>query len=161
MFYQFVSPILSTKFSQFEQLKKKEKILLVQNIFHKFRIPNIRIFLFQLTNLELSKEQIHKVSTNIFPITRLISSRVTKKHMTQTGTCLLVVFFCILKRKEDMNPQRKKYHSRTVTIVCNVFSLDYIFFPTRRLACYVSHYGAFFQGYCWEFKFNARINNYR
>ena len=82
-------------FSQFEQLKKKEKILLVQNIFHKFRIPNIRIFLFQLTNLALSKEPIHKVSTNIFPTTRLISSRVTKMHMTQTGTYLLVVLFCI------------------------------------------------------------------
>ena len=41
-------------FSQFEQLKKKEKILLVQNIFHKFWIPNIRIFLFQLTKWALS-----------------------------------------------------------------------------------------------------------
>ena len=95
-------------FSQFEQLKKKEKILLVQNIFHKFRIPNIRIFLFQLTNLELSKEQIHKVSTNIFPTTRLISSRVTKKHMTQTGTYLLVVLFCILKRERGHEPTKEE-----------------------------------------------------
>ena len=108
MFYQFVSPILSMKFSQFEQLKKKEKILLVQNIFHKFRIPNIRIFLFQLTNLALSKEPIHKVSTNIFPTTRLISSRVTKKHMTQTGTYLLVVLFCILKRERGHEPTKEE-----------------------------------------------------
>ena len=142
MFYQFVSPILSTKFSQFEQLKKKEKILLVQNIFKKFRIPNIRIFLFQLTNWALSyvNSQSKYKHISYYVHTRLISSRVTKMHMTQTGTYLLVVLY--FKGEEDMN------HSQTVTSVCNVFSLDYTFFPTRRLVCYVSHYGAFFHGYC-------------
>ena len=145
MFYQFVSPILSTKFSQFEQLKKKEKILLVQNIFKKFRIPNIRIFLFQLTNWALSyvSSQSKYKHISYYVHTRLISSRVTKMHMTQTGTYLLVVLFCILKGKRTWTIARL-----SLVYVCNVFSLDYTFFPTRRLVCYVSHYGAFFHGYC-------------
>ena len=82
---------------------------------------------------------IHKVSTNIFPTTYPLDFIKGDQNAYDPNWYIFAgCFVWYFKGEEDMN------HSQTVTSVCNVFSLDYTFFATRRLVCYISHYGAFF-----------------
>ena len=71
---------------------------------------------------------IHKVSTN--PLDFIKGDQNAYDPNWYIFADCFVWYF---KGEEDMNPQKKKHHSQTVTSVCNVFSLDYTFFPTRRL----------------------------
>ena len=138
-FPNLVPNLVHEIFTVWEIEKERKKSYRSKTFFtnFEFRIYEYFFFNWQTGHYHMS---IHKVSTNIFPTTHFISSRVTKMHTTQTGTYLLIVLYF----KGDEPTQKEKHHSQTVTSACNVFSLDYTFFPTRRLVCYVSHYGAFF-----------------